>query len=84
MNSLINPEGRERKFLALFGGFVAEFVLGTLYITGNITIYMASYLQHLDQDITTSDLSILLPLQILGISLTMIAGPYLVNVLSAR
>lgn len=84
MNNLLDPETSERRFMALFGGFVAQVVLGTVYITGNITIYMASYLQHLDQDITTSDLSIILPLQILGISLTMIIGPYLVQILSAR
>ena len=33
------------KVLSLIGGFLIHIVLGTVYITGNISIYMASYLQ---------------------------------------
>lgn len=84
MQLLLVPDTKKRYFLSLLGGFIAQLVMGTIYTTGNITIYMASYLQHRDHNISTSDLSVILPLQILGMTFTMISGPHLIELLSAR
>ena len=56
----------KRKILSVIGGFLITFVLGSLYITGNISLYMASHLHYHGEDITLKTLSILLPIQIVG------------------
>lgn len=63
--------------LALIGGFLIHIVIGTIYITGNISVYIASYLQSKGHDTTLNDLGIILPLQITGTSASLFIGSYL-------
>ncbi|OMJ89822.1 hypothetical protein SteCoe_7903 [Stentor coeruleus] len=64
-------------YLALAGGFLIHIIIGTVYITGNISVYIASYLQSKGHDITLKDLSIILPLQVLGTTISLLFGSYL-------
>jgi hypothetical protein len=66
-----------RYYLALAGGFLIHIVIGTTYITGNISVYIASYLQYKGHDTTLKDLSIILPLQVLGTTISLIFGSYM-------
>ena len=72
-------ETKRRKLLALFGGFLLHIVIGTVYITGNISLYIASYLQYKGHNVTIEDISIVLPLQIVGTTISLIIGSYLTN-----
>ena len=69
----------KRKLFSLIGGFIVHIVIGTIYITGNISIYMASYLRKYDSSITLDDTSLILPLQVVGTCLSLVVGPYLLN-----
>lgn len=62
-------------YLTLIGGLIIHIVLGSMHITGNVTIYISSYLQHQSIQITTQDLALLIPLQVLGKTLGTILGP---------
>ena len=64
-------------YLSLIGGFLIHIVIGTVYVTGNISIYIASYLQHKGHNVTLNDVSILLPLQISGTTISILIGSYL-------
>ena len=70
---------RIRMLLSLLGGFLLHIVLGTVYITGNISLYIASYLQYKGHNVTIQDISIILPLQIIGTAISLAIGPYLTN-----
>ena len=67
----------KRRVISLIGGFLIHIVIGTVYITGNISVYMASYLRRHDSSITVSNVAILLPLQIVGTTITLLLGSYL-------
>lgn len=77
MLAFYKSQTKNRRILSLFGGFVIHIVIGTVYITGNINVYMASYLQHEGHDVTLNMLSIVLPLQILGTASSLLLGSYL-------
>lgn len=64
-------------YLALAGGFLVHIIIGTVYITGNISVYIASYLQSKGHNVTLKDLSIILPLQVLGTTISLLLGSYL-------
>lgn len=66
-----------RAALSVFGGLLIHIVLGTVYITGNISIYVASYLHSVGHDVALKDLSIILPLQVIGTTFALIIGSYL-------
>ena len=68
-----------RRVISLLGGFLIHIVIGTVYITGNISVYMASYLRRHDSSITISNVSIILPLQIVGTTLSLLSGSYLTS-----
>lgn len=70
--------------ITIIAGFIAHLVIGTVYTTGNLTVYMASYLQHEGINVDTKDLSLLLPLQVCGMTLTMPLGSYYVKKWTAR
>lgn len=72
---VFSPEAK--KYWCIIGGFLIHLVIGSVYITGNISIYMASYLQHQGHSVSLEDLSIILPLQICGSTSTLIIGTYL-------
>ena len=67
----------KRRVISLIGGFLIHIVIGTVYITGNITVYLASYLRQLDSSITISSVGIILPLQIVGTTIALVLGSYL-------
>lgn len=52
-------------------------ILGTIYITGSITSYLASYLRLYDSSITLHDLQLILPLQIITSTFSQYLGTYL-------
>jgi hypothetical protein len=79
MRAFYQDESKKRKYLALMGGFLIHIVIGTVYTTGNISIYMASYLQHEDVDVTLNDLAIVLPLQVCGTSTGLLLGSNLTH-----
>jgi hypothetical protein len=70
-------ETLQRKLLALLGGFLIHIIIGTEYISGNISYYIASYLQDHGENITAEDLNIILPLQISGKTISLFLGSYL-------
>ena len=76
MLEFYRSQTKNRRVLSLVGGFIIHIVIGTVYITGNISIYMASYLQHEGYDVTLNQLSIVLPLQIVGTAMSLLIGSY--------
>ena len=68
-----------RRYIAVLGGFLIRMVhstkvLGTLYITGNISIYIASHLRIYDSSITLEEINILLPIQVVSSTFTIYFG----------
>lgn len=64
-----------RIYLSLIGGLIIHTVLGSMHITGNITVYLSSYLQNQSIPVSTVDLALLIPLQVLGKTIGTILGP---------
>ena len=77
MLKFYHDQSLRRKIICLIGGFIIHIVIGTVYITGNISPYIASYLQAHGSEISLKDVSIILPLQILGTSMTLIFGSFM-------
>lgn len=77
MLEFYRSQSKKRKILSIVGGFIIHIVIGTVYITGNISIYMASYLQHEGHDVSLNNLSIILPLQIVGTAMSLLIGSYI-------
>lgn len=69
----------KRKFVSLVGGFFIHLILGSIYTIGNISIYLASYLQASGSNVTVRDLSIIFPITLFGTTLCFILGSYLTN-----
>jgi MFS family permease len=55
---------RTRHLLSVIGSFCIHFVIGTEYITGNTSVYFASYLRTYDPSVTLSHVNTILPIQI--------------------
>lgn len=66
-----------KRFFSLLGGFLIHTVIGSITMTGNISIYMASYLRKYNSSVTLDDTSIIYSLQMLGKCLTTVVGPYI-------
>ena len=71
-----------RGFISVAGGALIQLVthiqiLGTVYITGNISVYMASYLRHYDPSITLQTVNLILPLQLATTDTIPYLGSYL-------
>lgn len=69
------PKNQLKRYYSLIGGLIIHIVLGSMYITGNITVYMSSYFQHSGINITTSDLGLLIPAQVFGKTIGTVFGP---------
>lgn len=69
-------------YMAPIGGLILFTYIGCVFMTGNITIYLSSYLQNLGYSITTPELSTLLTLQVLGSTIGMTACPFILSYLS--
>ena len=63
-----------KRYRSLVGDLIIHIVLGSMYITGNITVYMSSYFQHSGINITTSDLALLIPAQVFGKTIGTVFG----------
>ena len=66
-----------RKVLSLIGAFMVHFVIGTTYTTGNLSIYLASYLRNQGSSVTIQELNVLFPLQVVSATCTVILGTLL-------
>lgn len=69
-------------YMATVGGLILLTYVGCVFMTGNITIYLSSYLQNLGYSITTPELSTLLTLQVLGSTTGLTGCPYILSYLS--
>lgn len=59
---------KTRGYLTLFGGFLIHFVLGTIYLWGNINTYVASYFVMNGDNYTKADVGIVFPFILLAIN----------------
>jgi hypothetical protein len=55
---------------SLIGGFLIHIVLGTLYIGGNIAVYLASYLRKFDSSIRIEEVIAITPIAMFGVNTT--------------
>ena len=69
----------KRNVLSLIGSFMVHFVIGTTFTTGNLSIYIASYLRAQGSSITIQTLNILFPLQIVASTCSVLFGTILTN-----
>lgn len=53
---------------------MVHFVIGTTYTTGNLSIYIASYLRDQGSSVTLQELNILFPLQVTAATCSVILG----------
>lgn len=63
-----------RNVLSLIGAFMVHFVIGTTYTTGNLSIYIASYLRDQGSSVTIQELNVLFPLQVVAATSSVIFG----------
>lgn len=68
----------------LVGGLLVHFVIGTVYITGNISVYAVSYFRLQGDSVTLQDAVILLPIQIVTSTFTLYVGAHLLTRLGTR
>ena len=71
-----------RGYISVAGGALVQLVLaiqilGTIYVTGNLNVYLASYLRHYDPSITLQTVYLILPLQLATADTVPILGSYL-------
>ena len=69
----------KRNVLSLIGSFMIHFVIGTTYTTGNLSIYIASYLRAHGSSVTIQTLNILFPLQVVAATCSVLIGTTLTN-----
>lgn len=67
---------KTRGNLSLTGGFFIDLILGTTYLLGSISVYVASYYHYFgtNSEITTADISIILPFIFTAFGSTMVPG----------
>eukprot|EP01017_Pseudomicrothorax_dubius_P030080 TRINITY_DN3714_c0_g1_i13.p1 TRINITY_DN3714_c0_g1~~TRINITY_DN3714_c0_g1_i13.p1 ORF type:complete len:432 (-),score=83.01 TRINITY_DN3714_c0_g1_i13:163-1458(-) len=63
--------------ILLGGGFCVHLALGTFYLWGNISLYLASYLKQFDDNVTSSSLAVVFPFCGLLINIGLAIGPNL-------
>lgn len=66
-----------RKVLSLVGAFLIHFIIGTTFTTGNLSIYIASYLRQKGSSVTLQELNIIFPLQIVSATMSSTLGAFL-------
>lgn len=66
-------------YRVVFGGVLIHLVLGTFYLWGGISIYVASYLRHYDPDITIDLVKGVFPFMMITINAGMSLGVKLAN-----
>ena len=71
-------------YISIFGGMLIEIVCGSVFMTGNNLIYLSSHLKNQGYNISTSDLTLIVPFQVLGMTVSIAIGSYLVSTLSPR
>jgi hypothetical protein len=59
------------------GGFLLHLAIGSVYIWGNISIYVTSYLRHYDETVTYETTFIVLPIHIMSSNMTILVGSIL-------
>mmetsp|Transcript_15802 Transcript_15802/g.28903 ORF Transcript_15802/g.28903 Transcript_15802/m.28903 type:complete len:442 (-) Transcript_15802:1469-2794(-) len=64
----------KRHVLSVFGSFLVHLVIGTVYITGNVTVYFASYLRIHDKSVNLSQLNTIFPIQLVMSCFTIYLG----------
>ena len=67
----------KRNILSLIGSFMVHFVIGTTYTTGNLSIYIASYLRAHGSSVTIQTLNVLFPLQVISATFSILIAPTL-------
>lgn len=73
-----------KAYTSIVSGVMIQLVAGAIFITGNICIYFSSLLQNHNYKVTTKELNILVPFQVLGLTLSLSLGPYLTYNFSPR
>lgn len=71
-------------YISIIGGILIEIVCGSVFMTGNNLIYLSSHLQNQGHHISTSDLTLIVPFQVLGLTFSIAIGSYLVSKFSPR
>lgn len=70
--------------MGLLGGVCIHLVIGTVYILGNISVYLVSYLRCHGESTTLQDAIILLPLSFTGTTLSLYLGANLTKKIGPR
>ena len=70
-------ELRTKGIWTLVGGIILHLCLGSIYIWGNISVYVTSYLRHYDDSLTLEDTFIILPIILVMINIILYFGSYL-------
>ena len=65
--------------IVLIGGFLIHLVLGSIYLWGNINIYVTSYLWMEGNNVTLNDLFFVLPLSLFMLTIFSALGPFLLK-----
>lgn len=73
-----------RIYLGLVGGICIHMVIGTVYLIGNISVYLVSYLRLQGEDVTLQDAVLLLPLNFVGTTLSLYLGAKLTHRIGPR
>jgi hypothetical protein len=67
-------EAKTKGILVIIGGFILHLAIGCIYIWGNISIYVTSYLRHFDDSVTSESTFIVLPIHIMTSNIMIIVG----------
>ena len=78
-----------RTFISLFGAIcihlvISTQVIGTIYMTGNLSSYLVSYLRLKGENVTLEDAVIILPIQIVSSTVVFPLGAKIAGVIGPR
>ena len=87
MESTISLQAKEQfrnGVLSIVGSFLLHLFLGSVYLWGNINVYITSYLHSVNSDITLDNTNIVFALQSITAAVSMPIGPFLARLTSIR
>ena len=84
------PESIEKKdhfqngVLTVIGSFILHLFLGSIYLWGNINVYITSYLHSVDQNVTLENTNIVFALEYITASVFIPIGLFLARLISIK
>lgn len=70
----LKMEVKTKGILTIIGSMILHLCIGSIYIWGNISVYVTSYLRHYESSLTLEDTFVVLPIMIFVQNVTLVFG----------